>query len=286
MRIHSIGLAGALWLTASLALAHPPTVGAPAPFASGLAGPEGLAFGKDGSLYVGTAIGDVRRVAADGSHTLLASTGDRLAGISVTKDGKILACAFGANRVWSIDPLTGAMTVYANVTSPNFVVQTRRGHVIVSSSLTGNIVDITNGANVVIASGLTFPNGLAIRKKYLYVAETALNAVRRLPFTGPGNLGPVEPYAPGTTFADGIAFDRPGNLFVVGFDTLFLVDRETQAVQTITDPLYDWPSNLAFGRTNPYGKMTMFFANFGPALGDGTTIIEVPTNHTGGRLIR
>src|SRR5262245_50582783 len=133
MRLHAILLAGAIWLTATLAVAHPPTVQPAAPFASGLAGPEGLAFGKDGSLYVGTTNGDIRRVAADGSHTLVASTGDRLAGITVAKDGKIFACAFNNNRVWSVDPTTGAASVYANVSSPNFVVQTRRGHVIASS---------------------------------------------------------------------------------------------------------------------------------------------------------
>ncbi len=30
----------------------------------------------------------------------------------------------------------------------------------------------------------------------------------------------------------------------------------------------------------------MFLANYGPGLGDGTTVVKVPTNHTGARLIR
>ena len=284
MRPHPFILAGAIWLGTTLALAYPPTVGPAAPFAGGIAGPEGLAFGKDGTLFVGTADGDILRVASDGTTSLLASTGDRLAGVSVMRDGTILACGFNMNRVWAIDPVSAAASVYANVSSPNFVVQTKRGHVIVSSSFTGSLVDITNGANVVLASGFTFPNGLAIRKKYLYVADTGFGTVQRLPFTTPGSLGLPEPYASGMPLADGIAFDRPGNLFVVGFDKLFLVDAKTQAVTTFTDPLYDWPSNLAFGTSRPYGKTTMFFANFGPGLGDGTTIVTVPTNHTGGRL--
>lgn len=286
MRTHATLLAGAIWLTATLAVAHPPVVQSAAAFASGLAGPEGLAFGKDGSLYVGTTTGDIRRVAPDGSHTLVASTGDRLAGLTMAKDGKIFACAFNDNRVWSVDPETGAASVYANVQSPNFVVQTRRGHVLASSSFGGAIVDITYGANVPLASGLSFPNGLAVRQRYLYVALTGLNAVQRLRFVTPGVLGPPEPYASGLTIADGIAFDAPGNLFVVGADKLYVVDRYTQAVQTIPDALYDWPSNLAFGRTTPYGKMTMFLVNFGPALGNGTTIVKAGTNHTGARLIR
>jgi sugar lactone lactonase YvrE len=287
MRVVAIVLAGALWLGTSTADAHPVTIGAAAPFASGLVGPEGLAFGKDGTLYVGTADGQIRKVASDGSHTLLANVGDRFAGISVLKDGRILACAFGANRVWSIDPVSGAASVYANVDSPNFVMQTRRGHVLVSSSFPGNIVDVTNGANVVLASGLSFPNGLAVRKRQLYVAETFANRVSRLPFTTSGSLGAPEVYAGGMGFADGIAFDRPGNLFVVGVDQLFIVDVLTQAVTVApADPLYDWPSNIAFGRTTLLGKDVMYLANFGPMLGDGTTIIKVPTNHRGANLIR
>jgi sugar lactone lactonase YvrE len=286
MRPHSFILACAIGLGATCALAHPPTVGPAVPFASGLAGPEGLAFGKDGTLFAGTADGDIVRIASDGTTSLLAGTGDRLAGVSVMRNGMILACAFNMNRVWAIDPVSGATSVYANVSSPNFVVQTKRGHVIASSSFSGTLVDITNGANVVIASGFTFPNGLAIRKKYLYVADTGFGTVQRLPFTTPGSLGAPEPYASGLLLADGIAFDRPGNLFVVGFDTLYLVDAKTQAVTTFSDPLYDWPSNLAFGTSRLYGKTTMFFANFGPGLGDGTTIVTVPTNHTGARLIR
>jgi len=163
MRPHSFILAGAIWLGATLALANPPTVGPAAPFAGGIAGPEGLAFGKDGTLFSGTANGDILRVASDGTTSVLASTGDRLAGVSVLRDGTILACAFNDNRVWAIDPLSGVASVYANVSSPNFLVQTKRGHVIVSSTFTGTLVDITNGANVVLASGFSFPNGLAIR---------------------------------------------------------------------------------------------------------------------------
>lgn len=282
-----IGLASALSLLATAAVAHPPVVSPPTPFANGITGPEGIAFGKDGTLYVGTDDGDILRIASDGTHTLVASTGDPLAGITVAKDGTIFACAFGQNRVWTIDPQSGGASIYANVSSPNFLVQTRRGHVIVSSTFTGNIVDVTNGANVILASGFAFPNGLALRKRDLYVADTAQGTVQRLPFLDPGTLGPAQPYASGLTFADGIAFDRPGNLFVVGFDTLFVVDALTQAVTAVPDdPLFDWPSNIAFGRTTPYGKKTMFLANYGPGLGDGTTVVTVPTNHTGARLIR
>jgi sugar lactone lactonase YvrE len=287
MRRFVVVLAGALLLVGQLAMAVPPLVQPPSPFASGIGGPEGLAFGTDGSLYVGTQDGDLLRVALDGTHTLVASLGEEIAGLTVAKDGHLLACAFSANRVWSIDPSSGAATVYANVDSPNFVVQTHRGQVIVSSSFTGSLVDITGGAHVVLASGLSFPNGLALRGRDLYMADTVLSAVLRFPFTSPGALGTPETYASGLTFADGIAFDRSGNLFVVGADTLWVVDAKTRTTQSLsTDPLLDWPSNIAFGRTPAFGREAMYLANYGFPLGGGTTVVRVPTNHRGAKLIR
>ena len=138
-----------------------------------------------------------------------------------------------------------------------------------------------------LASGLSFPNGLAVRKKQLYVAETFASRVSRLPLTSAGSLGAPEVYATGLGFADGIAFDRPGNLFVVGFDQLFVVDALTATVTAVpSDPLYDWPANIAFGRTTLLGRNVMYLANYGPMLGDGTTIVKVPTNHRGANLIR
>jgi sugar lactone lactonase YvrE len=282
-----VSLAGALWLVAAVAAAHPPAIEPPAPFAAALNGPEGLAFGKDGSLYVGERDGDVRRVAPDGSHTLLASLGDPLAGVTVLRDGRILACALGANRVWVVDPATGASAVYANVSSPNFVVQTRRGQVIASSSFGNSLVDVTDGANVVLQTGLNFPNGLAVRANHLYVANLGASEVVRLRFGPNGTLGAPEPYASGLTLVDGIAFDRPGNLFAVGFDTLWVVDVRTRQVQTLsTDPLLNWPSNIAFGRSARFGTDVMYLATFGNPLGSGTTVIRVPTNHRRARLDR
>ena len=73
----------------------------------------------------------------------------------------------------------------------------------------------------------------------------------------------------------------------LGIDQLFVVDVLTQAVTVVsTDPLLDWPSNIAFGRTTLLGKNVMYLANYGMMLGNGTTIVRVPTNHRGANLIR
>jgi hypothetical protein len=74
---------------------------------------------------------------------------------------------------------------------------------------------------------------------------------------------------------------------VVGQDTLSVVDRKTRAVSLLsTDPLFAWPSNLAFGRGHGFGKKMLFLANFGPALGDGTSVLQVPYSLRGAKLSR
>ena len=266
-----------------------PAAGPASVFAGGLAGPEGLAFLNDGTLAVGSTTGRVTRLAADGSASTLAETGESLAGLTTLRDGRLLAAAFGGGRIWAVDPDTGFASVYATgIAGPNFIVETRKRRVFVSASLAGTIVDATGGTLVTAASGLNFPNGLAFGGDgYLYVAELGQARISRLPLSPQGTLGPAEVYATGTPLADGIAFDRRGNLLVVGQDTLWVVDHVTRATTVLsTDPLFEQPSNLAFGRGRGFDKKSLFLANFGPALGDGTTVLRVPYTLRGAKLSR
>ena len=278
-----------LSLTASTALAHPAAVKVPvSTFVSGVAGPEGIAMEKSGHMIIGTSTGEIRRYASDGTSTLVASVGDPLAGITLRRDGRILAAAFGAGRIWNVDT-NGATSVLASgIVGVNFVVETKTGHVLASVSNAGTIVDVSTGTPVVRAGGLQYPNGLALgAHHYLYVAETATGQVSRLPLAADGTLGAAEVYATGMPAADGICLDAHGNLFVVGADTIHVVDAKTRAVSTLfTDPLVDWPSNLAFGGGRGFPRHRVFLVNYGFPLGSGSTIISFGYNHTGGRLIR
>jgi sugar lactone lactonase YvrE len=147
----------------------------------------------------------------------------------------------------------------------------------VSASIAGTIVDATGGVVVDRATGLNFPNGLALGADgFLYVAETGLSRVSRLPIAADGTLGAREVYATGLPAADGISLDR-NLLLVVGAGTLWVVNRTTRAVWALSnDPLLDWPSNIAFGRGRGFRKKDLFLANFGPSLGDGTTVVRMP----------
>jgi gluconolactonase len=276
-----------LGVLAGTARAHPPAVGPAELFASGLAGPEGIAFTKGGDLLAGSVTGEIRRYAADGSFTVLANVGESLAGITVLGDGRVLAAAFAGSRVWSIDP-SGAASVFATgVPGPNFIVQLRSGRILVSDSSSGTIVEITDGSPVVRASGLTYPNGLAIGPHhFLYVAETFANRVSRLAIGKDGTLGPPEVYATGLSIPDGIAFDVEGNLLVVGA-LPSVVDAKTQAVSTLpTGGLLEFSSNLAFGRGHGFRQKDVYLVDYGAPLGSGTTIVRLPYNHRGAKLIR
>lgn len=257
-------------------------------FGAGLVGPEGLAFNRDGFLIVGTSTGELRRYKPTGTSTRLANVGERLAGITVLQNEHILACAFGTGKVWDIHP-NGIPSVFASgIAGPNFAVQTRRGRIYVSASTAGQIVEITNGMPIVRASGLLFPNGMAIgRDRYLYVAETGGNRVSRLMINRNGTLGIPEIYTDGLPFADGLAFDRKMNLLVAGFNQLRVVERESRTPITMTaDPLFNGPSNVAFGRGRGFSRKDMYLANFGAQFGNGTNVIKVRFNHFGTRLIR
>ncbi len=269
--------------------ANPPLATGPvALFATGIPGPEGLAFDNTGLLYVGTSTGHILVFTPDGNSTVLADVGDPLAGVTVRRNGHVLAAAFGAGRVWSVDPGGAASVLASGITGVNFVAETRRGQVFASVSGAGNIVDIASGTPVVRASGLTFPNGLAIGPdRYLYVAETFASRISRLPLAKDGTLGAAEVYATGTPAADGIAFDRHGNLLVVGGDQVLVVDRGTRAAAPlVTDPLVDWPANIAFGRGHGFPRRNVYLVNYGLPLGSGRTVARLGYNHAGARLVR
>jgi sugar lactone lactonase YvrE len=273
------------------AAASPPATGPATVFAGGLDGPEGLAFLNDGTLAIGSTTGRIVRLAADGTASELAQIDppERLAGLTTLRDGRLLAAGFGSGTIWAIDPATGAVSPYATgIAGPNFVVQTRRGRVYASASLAGTLVEVGGGSPITVATGLSFPNGLALAGDgFIYVVELGLARISRFPLLADGGVGAAEVYASGLPLADGIAFDRRRNLLVVGQDTLWVIDRRTRAAAPLpADPLLDWPSNLAFGRSRGFGRKNLYLTNFGPGFGDGTTVVRMPYSLRGARLIR
>ncbi|MBM4266864.1 MAG: hypothetical protein FJ144_09665 [Deltaproteobacteria bacterium] len=276
-------------LSAVPAAARPPVAGPVEVFAGDLAGPEGLAFTRDGRLIVGSTTGDLLSFGPDGVGELLATVQGPLAGITVLADGRILATSVPNDRIWAVTP-DGESTLFAEgIGGPNFVVQSiRSGRVFVSGSTSGNIVEIIDGEPFVLASGLNFPNGLATwetgGQSWLYVALTLPGHIIRMRLLSDGSLGEPELYAEGLPIADGIAFDRAGNLLVVGGGMLLAVTPSREVVELSEDPLLNWPSNLAFGQGPGFDTRDVYLANFGNAFGNGTDVVRFRYSNPGAPL--
>src|SRR5712692_4691222 len=143
-------------------------------------------------------------------------------------------------RLLKVDPATHAVIVLATgFAGPNAIAQDRHRNLFVSDSFLGTIFKVAPDGSSVIAwahsSLLTTTgsppfgaNGLAFDRdeKFLYVANTGDNRVLRVPVERNGTAGAVEVFADGATInaeqnttqalhgADGIMFDKRGNLYV------------------------------------------------------------------------
>lgn len=276
-------------LPVAVATAHQPRASDFEIFAEGLDGPEDLAFTDDGSLIVGSVVGELKKFAPDGTFEILATVDDPIAGVTVLADGRVLAASVGGDRVWAITPDGDASVFAEGIGGPNFIVQTiREGRILASASTAGAIVDITSGSPEVVISDVEFANGLAIREfrgvRHLYVAQTLASAVVRFRMFDDGSFGEMEPYAEDLLLADGLAFDRSGNLLVVGGGQLNVVRASGEVENLSDDPLINWPANLAFGQGPGWSTREVYLANFGPNFGDGTDVVQFRYNHRGAPL--
>jgi gluconolactonase len=116
-----------------------------------------------------------------------------------------------------------------------------------------------------IDEGMAFPNGIVIRDRRLYAAETYANTVWVYDVTGPGTAGgkalfcrmPDVPDSPvmwqGKPISgpDGMAFDRDGNLYVahVGSGLVYVYDPAGSEIEAIPTGARK-PTNVCFGGPN------------------------------------
>jgi len=169
-------------------------------------GPEHIAFGPDGKLYVAMTSGTLLRMDADGGqHEVLASTGGRVLGFDFDAQGRLLAAdamkgllAIGrdgkvellADRVGPGDPIRYANavvvardgTVYFTDASTRFAPSRWGGTYeasvldILEQAATGRVLAHDPVAHVtrVVAHGFSFANGIALSAdgNTLFVAET------------------------------------------------------------------------------------------------------------------
>lgn len=240
----------------------------PERFIIGFRGSEGIAFSREGRLFIGannaiwlaTAGGAVRQIAQVYRHLGQAAIGAR--DILAADFGPTNAFADGPNDdgiIWRITP-EGKKTVYATgIGDPNALVQLHDGTWLVSDDATHNIYRLHSGKAEIWSQSVPFPNGLAISPdgKTLYAAQSfsaigpvvADDKIWAIAIRDGNKAGAARVIAKTEAAPDGLAVDDRGRLYIAdnGSGTLRRLDPETGEQVVLARGLTHIAS-LAFGR--------------------------------------
>jgi sugar lactone lactonase YvrE len=236
----------------------------------GSTGPEGLAVGPDGNVYVTTfgfnAAGPVSGLGQlyvfDQNGKLVrqvgvANSSSHLLGIGFhpMPPHALLVIDFGNARVLRVDPNTGLSSVFMTVPTPaastglNALTFDAAGNVYVSDSFNGVIwkTGASGGpatawvTNALLTTAGVPPfgaNGLGFNKAgdALFVANTGNDTVVKIPVTG-GSPGTPAVFVNSINGADGLVLDSSDNLWVVAnqADEIVVVDPTGKAIAKLGD---------------------------------------------------
>ncbi len=225
--------------------------------ADGLDHPEGVCWSPaSGALHAGGEAGQLYRFDLDGGPAELVATvpGGFLLGLAADAAGTIYACDASSGHVQRISAAGRVEPFGDHVGYPNFPVFDADGNLWVSDSgawdvRAGGLVRIApDGATDRIAGPFRFANGLAIHGEHLYMVESQMPGVVRMPLRG----GPFEPVVElPRTVPDGLAVDAEGGLWIGCYqpNRIYRLDPGGD-LETVVD---DWtgeyvmtPTNLAF----------------------------------------
>ena len=231
--------------------------------------PEGVCWDHRGAIVVGTESGDILWLDPDSGMVQRSFDigGGFVGGIALDRQGRAYACDLGARRVVRIDPSNGAVETYSSGPAgaafvvPNYPVFDGSGRLYVSDSGEWGkddgrvvVIDRWGTASVGSTEARGFTNGLAISPDgvFLYVVESTLPGISRLPLSGDGELGSREIVVRmPRTVPDGVAFTADGGLLISCYrpDAVYLWDGSSNELLA-----EDWtglelsaPTNVAFG---------------------------------------
>lgn len=228
------------------------------PLAEGLDHPEGVCWSvADRRLYAGGEAGQLYRFGLDGGEPEVVATveGSFLVGLAADGEGAVYACDVNGGCVWRIAP-DGAAARYGDpIPSPNYPAFASDGRLVVSDS--GDWATATGGLVAIDPDGrterietrpLAFANGIAVRDGLVYVAESAVPGVARVPLEG----GDAEIVCElDGAIPDGLAFDAEGGLWISCWQPNRILRLAPDG--TLVTVIDDWsgihlltPTNIAF----------------------------------------
>jgi gluconolactonase len=238
-------------------------------FCEGLDHPEGLAFDNDQNLWAGGELGQIYRIDPDGRVDEVTRLGGFCLGLTFSASRELWVCNSGLHQLIRIDPngrVLGAIESVSgtHLSTPNFSVFDHEGNLYFSDSgqwdqANGYVYRLRpNGEAECFAGPFAFPNGLALSAddRFLFIAESQRDSVRRIAILDDGSAGTPEIYASGLArIPDGLALDARGNLYVTCYanDCIYRVTPEREVHLLAFDPegtRISRPTNLAFGGPN------------------------------------
>ncbi len=227
--------------------------------AVGLDHPEAVCWDPfRASVLAGSESGTLHRVGLDAGaplETVVHVEGGFLLGIALDAAGDAYVCDVGNHGIVRVGH-DGSLSRHGGyIEYPNYPAFGPDGTLYVSDSgsideATGTIVAIApDGAQRVLDTRpLLYSNGLAVRDGYLYVVESGLPGVSRVPLGG-GEVEIVVELA--RTAPDGIAFDAEGGLWVGCYQPnhLYRVAPDSSVALLVDDWTGEYvhsPTNVAF----------------------------------------
>ena len=229
---------------------------------AGATPPEGIAVDASGNVYVSTfgfpeppeVSTDPGRIVVFNSHgkllrqLIVTGASPHLLGLGVHPSTQALLVAdFGAGKVLSVDPLSGASQVFTDIgpaSGLNALTFDSAGNVYISDSFQGIVwrtgplggaavawatdpLLATTGVPPFGANGLAFNNSGTL----LYVANTGSDSVVKIPVSG-GSAGVASVLAYSINGADGVAVDASDNIWVVAnqSDEIVVLDPTGKAI--------------------------------------------------------
>jgi gluconolactonase len=206
----------------------------------GLSRPECVLAERDGTLWASDDRGGVTRIDPSGRQTTIGKIPGLPNGLALERDGSLLIANIEDGKLYRLSRDGSHEIVLESfsgkpLNAPNFVlrdpvgdrvwltISTRtvpRRDAVLTPIPDGYILVLERGVARLAAEGFCFTNEVRIdaARRHLYVAETAMGRVVRLPLAADGSLGKAEPFGPSPIFdgarTDGLAFDAEGNLWV------------------------------------------------------------------------
>lgn len=211
------------------------TDASPVLVADGFGFPEGPSFDRAGSLYVMECdAGRISKVTQDGRVEVFAETGGVPCGSRLHRNGNLIVAENGLAQILDFES-DGTWSVVAETFNdkpfrgPNDLVLDKHGNCYFTdpkdSTLekpVGRVFRVgADGAIVVFAVGLAFPNGICLSadETTLYVAETFTRRIHAFTLNPDGSANDRSLFAQmeGGVGPDGMDFGADGNLYVAHY---------------------------------------------------------------------